>query len=116
MALFKVGNRNIEFEDLLKEIYMNSADRREKINSTFKTVSDFIKDLPSAVNLLPEVTKLQQVGVSNDDALIKLALVISKQMSKKSDDDTGDFVLTAAERKQLDDLARQTTEIPGGSK
>lgn len=121
MTIFKnkLGDE-ISLEDLYREIYINSVEKRTQIKSTFDTVSNLIKDLPSAVNLLPEVTKLQQVAVNNDDQLIKLAAIIAKTVAKlpASTSSNDGYELTDEERQQLFAAAKESYEqnIPGTGK
>lgn len=119
MALFKVGNKDYELEDLFKDIYNNSVNRKDKLEQTLEVVKPFITDVRSALQLLPEITKLQQVSVNNDDHLLKLASIVTKGLnSKKSKDDDDGFGISDEERKELLALAKASAEqnIPGNSK
>ena len=63
---------------------------------------------------MPEVTKLQQVGVNTDNQLIKLAAIVTKaQKGGGQNFDTDGFEMTAEERKHIMELANQS--IPGGT-
>ena len=119
MALFKVANKDYELEDLFKDIYNNSIDRKIKLEQTLDTIKPFVTDVRSALQLLPEITKLQQVSVNNDDHLLKLASIAMKSLNPKaSKTETDEFGISDEERKELLALAKAAAEqnIPGNSK
>jgi hypothetical protein len=105
----KVGNP-IDLQSLLGEIYINSVSRKEKLDALLKTTTEFVTDISAAVNLLPEITKLQQVAINNDDALVKLAALVVKSTAKKSDNEDSMFELSNDEFKQLMSKAKQVVE------
>lgn len=123
MQIFKIGNKDFTLEDLYKEIYNNSIERKLKIEGTFDTVKPFVTDIQSALQLLPEITNLQKVAVTNDDQLIKLAMILQKVQAsvnkKQNKQQTGelDFDLTDEEKEQIYALGKRAVEgIPGDSK
>lgn len=118
MSLFKIDKKEISVEDLMKDIYLNSKNRKQKLDELFVTVADFVTDIGSAVNLMPEVTKLQQVSVNNDDALVKLLAIVTKVNKKDVSGDNAGFELSKEEKEQLHRLSQRSAEdnIPGNSK
>ena len=123
MQIFKIGNKDFTLEDLYKEIYNNSIERKLKIEGTFDTVKPFVTDIQSALQLLPEITNLQKVAVTNDDQLIKLAMILqrvqasaNKKQTKQQTDEL-DFDLTDEEKEEIYALGKRAVEgIPGDSK
>lgn len=124
MQIFKIGNKDFTLEDLYKEIYNNSTDRKVKLEGTFDTIKPFVTDIQSALQLLPEITNLQKVAVTNDDQLIKLAMILQKSSNsgKKNrnpvDDDGLGFELSEQDKAEIYALGKQAYEenIPGNSK
>lgn len=124
MNLFKIGNKDFTLEDLYKEIYNNSIDRKTKLEGTFDTIRPFVTDIQSALQLLPEITNLQKVAVLNDDQLIKLATILNKATKAVKDakgsggDDDMGFALTEEDKREIYELGKKHAQeqMPGDSK
>lgn len=113
--LFKHNGKKYEKEDLLREIYENHLNKKEQIAGLIEAITPHMKSLADIVNVLPEVTKLTQVGVANDDMLLKMINILSKS-EKKSSDDLG-FSISDDERKQLLDIASRVNDsVPKAAK
>lgn len=107
--LFKHNGKKYEKEDLLREIYENHLNKKEQIAGLIDAITPHMKSLADIVNVLPEVTKLTQVGVTNDDMLLKMINILSKGEKKTSSDDLG-FSISDEERKQLLDIASRVSD------
>lgn len=101
MKLFKIGNKDFTLEDLYREIYQNSVDKRQKFNDTFDNLSELIKTLNDAVILMPTLVDMQGVGVKNDEQLLKLAAIIGRGNKRKGDDDGSVELLLSDDDKRL---------------
>jgi hypothetical protein len=110
------NGKDLDLSTLMTEVYHNSKQRKKEIADLFQNVSDMITDVQTAVNLLSDATKLQQVAVNNDDTLVKLAVIMNKAQTKsKSDND--EYEITDEERRQLFKAAgRPMSDEPSPSK
>ena len=60
-----------------------------------------IKTIENAVTIVPFITDYLEVGVRNDEQLIKLAAVVQRLMVGKTGADDASSVLTEDEKKEL---------------
>ena len=88
------------FSDLLKEIYDNSTKKEKQINSLIQELRPLVKNIGDATVIVPLIKEYLDVGVKNDDHLIKMAAIIQRAMSR-TESDGGEFQLTDEERQQL---------------
>lgn len=91
------------FDELLKQIHENSNDKSLQIKILIEKLMGFIKSPDDANLLVPLIAEYLEVGVKNDEQLIKLAAIIQrfvKTASSTSDEPSG-FQLSDAERKQI---------------
>ena len=100
------------FSSLVKDIYFNSNHKKEQINQLIKDLREMVKDIGSATVVAPMIKDYIDVGVKNDDQLVKLSAVLQRFIAGTS---TGDLpgesggVLSDAEKEQL--LNNVKTEI-----
>lgn len=91
-----------QFSDLCKDIYTNSQHTRNQIEILISEVRGQIKDVNSALALIPQITDLLDSGIKNDDHLVKLAAIVTRVMANnKTVEAGGTFELTDEERQQL---------------
>ena len=66
------------FSDLLKEIHKNSSDKKQQIELLISEVTSFMTDADTAVQIVPLIAQYLEVGVKNDEQLVKLAVVVQR--------------------------------------
>jgi len=98
------------FSDLLKEIHTNSKKKEKQINSLIAQLQPLVKNITDATILVPLIKDYLDVGIKNDDALIKMAGIIQRAMNR-TEAEGGDFSLTEDEKKQLLNTVKKTTEV-----
>jgi hypothetical protein len=115
VKLFKVGGKDITYEELMKKIYLKADARDEQIEKVVNHIKDVVKNSGDAMVLAPTIAKYIETAVANDNNLLKLASIISGLMKNKkaSGDDSGEYVLTDAMKKEL---LLETEEILRNSK
>ena len=93
------------FSSLVKDIYFNSNHKKEQINQLIKDLRDMVKDLGSATVIAPMIRDYIDVGVKNDDQLVKLSAVLQRFISGTSGAASGESgsggMLSDAEKEQL---------------
>ncbi len=100
------------FSDLMKDIYSNSSKKDRQINMLIAELRPLIKNVGDATVIVPLIKEYLEVGVKNDEHLVKLAAVVQRLVStnNKVQAETGNsWMLSEEEKKQLmnelDDLS-----------
>jgi len=88
------------FSDLLKEIHTNSKRKEKQINSLIAQLQPLVKNITDATILVPLIKDYLDVGIKNDDMLVKIASIVQRA-AVRSEASGGDFSLSDEERKQL---------------
>ena len=83
------------FSDLLKDIYSNSQKKDRQINVLISELRPLIKNIGDATVIVPLIKEYLEVGVKNDEHLVKLAAVVQRLIS------TNNKVLSDEEKRQL---------------
>ncbi len=91
------------FDKLLKQIHENSNEKSTQIAQLIKKLTEFIKSPDDAAMLVPLVAEYLEVGVKNDEQLIKLAGIIQRFIKGNvgSNESDSSFGLTDAERAEI---------------
>lgn len=106
------------FSSLVKDIYFNSNHKKDQINQLIKDLREMVKDVGSATVIAPMIKDYIDVGIKNDDQLVKLSAVLQRFIAGTSGSSDGGSVsggLSEAEKeellnnvkKELDDLEQQ---------
>ena len=108
---FKIfGDKN--FSDLSQEIYENSKLKKTQIELLVQEVHGYIQGIEDIAVVGPILKELLDVGVKNDDNLLKLATVFQRIMMKSGKGESDIGLLSDDEKQQLmDSLEDAATEI-----
>lgn len=106
------------FSDLMKDIYSNSSKKDRQINLLIGELRPLIKNVGDATVIVPLIKEYLEVGVKNDEHLVKLAAVVQRLVSTSNrvQAETGQsWILSDEEKKQLmgelDDLENSNKEV-----
>lgn len=88
-----------KFSDLLKDIYENQKKKDRQINLLIADLKPLISNINDAAMLVPAIKDFMEVGVKNDEHLVKLAAVIQRAMSNKGEESSS--FLTDDEKEAL---------------
>jgi len=91
---------DINFSDLSKEIYENSKLKKNQIELFIQEVHGYIQGIEDIATVGPILKELFEVGVKNDDNLLKLATIIQRIMNKTNEVDDIEL-LTDKEKEEL---------------
>jgi hypothetical protein len=95
------------FSSLVKDIYFNSNHKKEQINQLIKDLREMVKDIGSATVVAPMIKDYLDVGIKNDDQLVKLSAVLQRFISgSSSTDDQGNSILSDSEKQELLDSVK----------
>ena len=89
------------FQDLTKDIYKNTSDRKKQIDLLISEIHGFITTIDDVVMVAPIIKEYMDVAVKNDEHLVKLAGVIQRIIAKSSGGDEESFLLSDAEKEDL---------------
>ena len=91
------------FGSLCKDIVKNSEEKKQQLDVLITDLREMIKDIKDAVMVVPLLKEYYDIGVRNDEQLIKLAAVVQRIISgkEKAEGGDGNLLLTDAEKKQL---------------
>lgn len=64
--------------DLFKEIYDNSADKRSQIKELIASLAPLVEGIGDATLLVPLIKEYLDIGVKNDELLVKLAQIVQR--------------------------------------
>ena len=106
------------FSDLMKDIYSNSSKKDRQINLLIGELRPLIKNVGDATVIVPLIKEYLEVGVKNDEHLVKLAAVVQRLVSTSNrvQAETGQsWILSDEEKKQLmgelDELENSNKEV-----
>ena len=95
--------------DIFKEIYNNSKKKDKQINALIKELQPLIQNVGDAPVVVPLIKEYLEIGVKNDEHLIKLMGVVQR-MNGNSSSGGGDSLLTDEELKQLQQIAEEVAK------
>ena len=93
------GDKN--FSDLSQEIYENNKLKKTQIDLLIQEVHGYIQGIEDIAIVGPIIKELMDVGIKNDDNLVKLATLYQRIMSKQTVDESDVGLLTEEEKEQL---------------
>ena len=89
------------FQDLTKDIYKNTSDRKKQIDLLISEIHGFITTIDDVVMVAPIIKEYMDTAVKNDEHLVKLAGVLQRIISKSSGADDESMLLSDAEKEEL---------------
>jgi|TARA_R100000030_G_scaffold77341_1_gene60204 hypothetical protein len=96
-----------KLSDLFEEIYNNSRETKSQVKGLIGELKPLIENIGDATLLVPMIKEYMEIGVKNDEHLIKLATVIQRLeaiQAKGSDGEMFDF-------SELQDLLEESEDI-----
>jgi bifunctional N-acetylglucosamine-1-phosphate-uridyltransferase/glucosamine-1-phosphate-acetyltransferase GlmU-like protein len=88
------------FKDLLEEIYNNQKKKERQITTLVNELKPMVKEIGDATLLVPLIKECLEIGVKNDEQLIKMATIIQRCISNSSNVEGG-FTISEEEKTQL---------------
>lgn len=103
--------KNKTFGKLLEEVYGRCDKREKQINDLIKDLQPMIKEPGDAMMLVPLLTEYLELGIKNDESLIKMAAIVQKAIQRGGQDDNkAEVGLTESERKDLFDRVKSINQ------
>mgnify|MGYP001196788693 CR=1 FL=1 len=88
-----------KFSDILQEIYTNQRKKSTQVNALISELKPLIQEIGDATLIVPLIKEYMEIGVKNDDALIKMATIIQRAVQNESED--GGLGITDEEKEAL---------------
>ena len=89
-----------KFSDILKEIYDNQKKKEVQISALIGELKPLINDIGDATLIVPLIKEYMELGIKNDEQLIKMSTIIQRALSSNKSEEEG-FGMTEDEKKQL---------------
>ena len=91
-----------KFSDLLGEIYDNQKKKENQISALISELKPMVQEIGDATLIVPLIKEYLEIGVKNDEQLIKLATIIQRiQQASASADASNPFIISEEEKTQL---------------
>lgn len=88
--------------DVLKEVYDNSKSKEKQVNTLITELRTLIDDVSDATRVVPLIKEYLEIGVKNDEHLIKMLTVVQR-MENGGKADSSDFFDPAELAQLLED-------------
>ena len=76
-----------KFSDILNEIYDNQKRKEKQISGLISELKPLINDIGDATLIVPLIKEYMEIGVRNDEQLIKMATIIQRALNNSSGED-----------------------------
>ena len=108
--LDKITFNGKKYSDLLQEIYNNQKKKSEQVTALISELKPLVQEIGDATLIVPLIKEYMEIGVKNDDALIKMATIIQRVVNTTNDDggigitdEEKDALMAEMEKLQLND-------------
>lgn len=99
MALDNVIFGKKKFSDLLNEIYSNQNKKSDQIAGLISELKPLVKDIGDATLIVPLIKEYLELGIKNDEQLIKMATIVQRVLNSSSGEN--DLGISDEEKAQL---------------
>ena len=107
MSLDKEIFNGKTLSDLFGEIHDNSTQTRSQIKALIGELKPLIENIGDATLIVPMIKEYMEIGVKNDEALIKLATVIQRIESAQAKGDSNEMF----DFSELQDLLEEQEQV-----
>ena len=87
-ALDNIVFKNKKFSDILSEIYDNQKKKEKQITGLISELKPLISDIGDATLIVPLIKEYMEIGVRNDEQLIKMATIVQRALNNSNSDDS----------------------------
>ena len=88
-----------KFSDILSEIYDNQKRKETQITGLISELKPLISDIGDATLIVPLIKEYMEIGVRNDEQLIKMATIVQRVLNNSNNEDA--LGITEEEKQQL---------------
>ena len=99
-----------KFSDILSEIYDNQKKKEAQITGLISELKPLINDIGDATLIVPLIKEYMEIGVRNDEQLIKMATIVQRGLNNSGDGDS--LGITEEEKNQImEELEKLNTDF-----
>ena len=91
---------NKKFSDILEEIYNNQKKKETQVTALISELKPLINEIGDATLIVPLIKEYMEIGVKNDEQLIKMATIVQRALNAGQKED-GSFGISDEEKQQL---------------
>ena len=88
-----------KFSDILNEIYDNQKQKSTQISGLIAELKPLINDIVDATLIVPLIKEYMEIGVRNDEQLIKMATIVQRALNNSGGEDS--LGITEEEKQEL---------------
>ena len=88
-----------KFSDILQEIYTNQNEKKAQVTALISELKPLIADIGDTTLVVPLIKEYMEIGVKNDEQLIKMATIIQRAVATQNSE--GEFTMSDDEKDQL---------------
>jgi hypothetical protein len=88
-----------KFSDILGEIYDNQKRKEKQISGLIAELKPLINDIGDATLIVPLIKEYMEIGVKNDEQLIKMSTIIQRTLNSSGGEES--LGITEEEKQQL---------------
>lgn len=92
---------NKKFSDLLKDIYDNSRKKDREIKLLIGELKPLVQSTNDAAMVVPLIKEYLEVGVKNDEHLVKLAAIVQRMAASAPNSNESEYLISEEEKRQL---------------
>ena len=85
-ALDNIIFKDKKFSDILSEIYDNQKKKEAQITGLISELKPLVQEIGDATLIVPLIKEYMEIGVKNDEALIKMATIVQRALQNVDDD------------------------------
>jgi hypothetical protein len=98
-----------KFSDILEEIYTNQQKKDKQVTTLINELKPMMEDIGDATLIVPLIKEYMEVGVKNDDLLIKMAALAQRAMNSEGGESA--LGISDEEKQQLlDEISKFKSE------
>ena len=90
-----------KLKDLFQEIYNNQKKKEKQISSLIDELKPLVEDIGDATLVVPLIKEYLEIGVKNDEQLIKMATIIQRCLTTNENSSEGGLGISDEEKAQL---------------
>ncbi len=103
--------KGTSFAHLAEEIYKTSKKKETQINLLISELKPLMQNIGDATIIVPLIKDYLDIGVKNDELIVKLTAVVQRMIANKNTGNDIDFGITEDEKKQLLDTLEEMGQV-----